>query len=213
MTIHLKRINRFGDGNGGGGGGGGSAVVETLNITKVGSPVIADDFIVSGFSANNYLSFPIVSPNGNKTWKIRIKFRFTQLSDTNIIDAPSDQKNFRLGVGTNGLPSKELSCLFSNGNNWINSGNFDLGVKYETANEWWWLEIGYDSTTSKLFVNKSLDGETFSNLWEYSISSSFTWNEIEEIGKDNNATYLEFDLKELKQYIGDVVVYQGTIKE
>ena len=127
--------------------------VRTLNITQVGSPTISDNFIASGFSASNYLSFPIVSPEGN-SWKVRVKFRFTQLSDTAIMDAPSDQENFRLGIGTNGLQSKELNCLFSAGGGWLNSGDYDLGIKYETANEWWWLEIGYNRTTEKLFVNK-----------------------------------------------------------
>ena len=183
----------------------------TLNATIVGSPTISSDFIASGFSASNYLSFPIVSPNGNKSWKVRIKFRFTQLSDTTIMDAPSDQENFRLGVGTNGLQSNELNCLFSDGGGWLNSGDYDLGIKYENANEWWWLELGYNATSEKLFVNKSLDGETFSNIWETSGYWGFNWEEVEEIGKDANSTYLEFDLKELKQYIGDIVVYQGTI--
>lgn len=193
---------------------------KALNIAVVGNPTISDDFIVSGFSENDYLAYPQPNPRlysvgivGDRaTWKIKMKFRFTQLvsGGNSITDSPVDQTHFRFRLND----SHKIQFLVSAGG-WINSGSesdYNTDVEYTTPNEWWWIEAGYDSD-GHLYINKSLDGENFSNVWKTSGTynvSNFNWLTEPQIIGFSSSTYLEFDLKEFKFYSNDLLVYAGV---
>lgn len=193
---------------------------KALNIAVVGNPTISDDFIVSGFSQNDYLVYPQPSPRtysvgitgSRATWKVKMKFRFTQLvsGGNSITDSPVDQDHFRFGLNS----SHKLQFLVA-ANGWINAGgdsDYQTDVEYTTMNEWWWIEAGYDSD-GHLYINRSLDGENFTNVWKnnnvYDVSS-FDWRYYPQVIGFSSSTYLEFDLKEFKFYSGDILTYSAV---
>lgn len=197
-----------------------SSGAKALNIAVVGNPTISDDFIVSGFTENDYLVYPQPTPKtysvgivgSRATWKVKMKFRFTQLvsGGNSITDSPIDQTNFRFSLND----SHKIQFLVA-WMGWINSGSesdYNTDVEYTTPNEWWWIEAGYDSD-GYLYINRSLDGENFTNVWKTSGTynvSSFSWIDNPQIIGFSSSTYLEFDLKEFKFYSNDLLTYTGV---
>ena len=192
---------------------------KALNIAVVGNPTISDDFILSGCSENDYLVHPPIEPRKYSavintsiaSWKVKMKFRFAQLDSggNGIITGYIDQQGFRIRTDSN----NKLNFLVAANGSWINANDYETNVEYTTPNEWWWLEAGMDSD-GHLYINRSLDGENFTNVWKGSYAHSpgyYSWFYLQTIGE--NSPHLEFDLKEYKFYIADILTYTGVKDE
>ena len=188
-----------------GGGSGG-----TINGTILGTPTISDDFIISDMAfESSGLKFVLpVATN----FRMRIKFKVTNTGPSAIFSAGpgADQKNFRFSLGGDGTPSNTINflCAGTGGSfGWATYPNNNTGVTYTVANEWWWVEFGYDGT--KFFIDKSLDGTTFTNVWTLTRNSTLNLSLGTEIISGDSNLYV--DLKECKLWEDGNLVWQGVI--
>lgn len=188
----------------------GSKSKGTINGTIFGTPTISDDFIISDMTFEQSglkFVFPVAT-----NFRMRIKFKVTNIGSSSIISAGpgADQKNFRFSLGGDGAPSNTINFLVAGTGGqwgWATYPQNNTGVKYTVANEWWWVEFGYDGT--KFFIDKSLDGTTFTNVWTLTRNSTLnlSWG-TEIISGDSN---LYVDLKECKLWEDGNLVWQGVI--
>lgn len=188
-----------------GGGSGG-----TINGTIFGTPTISNDFIISDMTfEQNGLKFAFPQATN---FRMRIKFKVTNTGPSGIFSAGpgGDQKNFRFSLGGDGAPSNTINflCAGTGGSfGWATYPQNNTGVTYTVANEWWWVEFGYDGT--KFFIDKSLDGTTFTNVWTLTKNSTLNLSFGTEIISGDSNLYV--DLKECKLWEDGNLVWQGVI--
>jgi len=146
-------------GNDGTGDFGGSIV----GYTKVGSPTISADGVVSGFSSSNYLTLPI--PNSLENNEVVMKVNFT---DVNTVQRPIGYsiKNSAQGQGT------MLSCgvYCQNGLlKWLVGKETSETTLYRiettyalSTNTWYWIKTR--TTDSSAILSISTDGINYTEV-------------------------------------------------
>ena len=182
----------------------------------VGNPTITDDYILTNTTTNDYLRFKPESSN-QKSWKFTTKFRINNLSTSAgyIFTPQPDRYGLRFAYNKDNVGVNGFSCLIGRNNNWQNqspSSYYQIKNVYYNAGEWWWVTIEYNQTEAKLYVNYSLDGNSYTNILNIPLSNNNYFNDIsyQEICRGNNNNEINIDLKEVKYYIDGQLVFSAV---
>ena len=178
--------------------------IKSDNYEVVGSPVISDDGIVSGFSSSNYLK--TTSFSFSNYWKFNCKFNIKNIPDTLFPFLQLSSFNRIL------LQNSGNIRIFADENN--NTGHFvDLfGINTIQTNTNYDLEISYNNNlyNGKLtnLDNNSIVTSTVTSMYYFPTDSS-NWN----IGSDGSR-YIDgsIDLNFFKIYVDNNLVYQPCLK-
>lgn len=192
-----------------------------LNVNVYGNPIIDDNGILKGFNNNNYVYWKLEQPPSNySSFELQTKIRINDLSQNNIVIfgiKPSTQ-GIKFSYNNDGSGAYGFSCLVGNNNDWINVyGTYLAPNVYTTASVWWWIKIRYEYSDNKLYLKKSTDGITYSNLFSTTCNSrpNFSNNTEEIIGysshiPDINSNKADIDLKEVKYYINNELSFKAV---
>lgn len=178
--------------------------IKANNYEVVGSPVITDDGIVSGFSGSDYLK--TASFSFSNYWKFNCKFNIKNIPDTLFPFLQLSSFNRIL------LQNSGNIRIFADENN--NTGHFvDLfGINTIQTNTNYDLEISYNNNLyyGKLtnLDNNSIVTSTVTSMYYFPTDSS-NWS----IGSDCSR-YIDgsLDLNSFKIYVDNNLVYQPCLK-
>ena len=173
-------------------------------FTIVGSTVITDNGIASGFSGGNYLEINNPITNGSK---FIIISKFTAKTGVNYIVSGVGQ-SFIIGTGTNGTNTNFQLILSSNGTSW------DIALPYGTKNlienQEYYVKLTFDG--SKYVLSYSTDGITY--IDDIIVNNSSDIYNVAKIRIGNWNSYGVFtgsiDLKQFSITVDGVEVFSGN---
>ena len=180
---------------------------DASKFTVVGSPIVTEDGIASGFSTSKYLTVPKLG--SFNTFKIKTKFKVT--SQTGATQAFLTNGGLPYGLAVCILNNRRLIIyLSSDGVNrdiadgTSSSNTLTVGVDY-------YLLISFDGT--KYTFDISTDDRNYAN-WITINSTSKVYGQnliyLGYVGTFFSATGIEFDLKQFSITIDGVPVFSGN---
>lgn len=190
-------------------------VIKPDDYEVVGSPVISEDGVASGFSAGvNYVQVSprIASISQNyATWEIIEKFTTSTVSgDQYLMVGTTYWTNLILLRG-----NKLCWCLRSTESNNYDLANYQVGTHTFSENTTYYIKFKYDG--AKYSLEYSTDGINFTE--DLSITSSLKLNDTASgtiLGTYFTSTNADFkgtiDLNTYKFYIEDELVWQPCLK-
>lgn len=162
------------------------ATKKGFDYKVVGNP-INDDYVYSGFSANDYLSLPVLK-FGQGSWEFTIKATPAPEDLTNenaILNAEQDSRGVR--IGTAGTVKGRWEFLVSSGSGWINTSSH-YGSHNVEANTTYWLKAGFDATNNRYYLKYSTNGEDYIDDVSYT-SGTKAHETNHNIGRSINSIY------------------------
>lgn len=178
---------------------------QTLNATIVGSVNITSDFIVSGGDDNNYVQFPMTNPNG-QSFMFTGKFRIPDNTKGTRVLSTSWTDNYNIRFYTPSATPQRYQFLIEGSGSFAWALNYTTGDINTPQNTWWWFKLGYSS--GSYFFEISSDGENYTTVFNVSGGApNFSY----PYGYIGHKAGCEFDMKELRQYVNNQLVYQGVI--
>lgn len=135
-----------------------------MPLTVVGSPTITDG-VVSGFSANNYLTLPTINFSNINSWEFVFKVKMVDIYHAKYFFG--NMSGNSIVVGNTDSPGGAFKIfLSSNGTSW-DIGNMSTNIS-NPANSIRYVRFGFTGT--KYYVEQSSDGITYTNKEELSSS-------------------------------------------
>lgn len=186
-----------------------------INCDIIGNPIIDNDFIVTNTTINDYLAFKPETTN-LKSWKFTTKFKINNLSTSvgYIFTPQPDRHGLRFVYNKDNVGVNSFNVLVGYNDVWQNQNNGAIKNVYYNVGEWWWTIIEYNATEEKLYVNYSLNGNSYTNILTVSLSNNnyFSGLTYQEICRgNNNNNELNIDLKEVKYYIDNQLSFSAVI--
>ena len=121
------------------------------NYMVVGSPVISDDGVVSGFSGANYLTVPTIPLSTSTSWEIIIPIIFSNTSTTQyIISKYSVEQSITIGLWETG----NIFLWLAAGQNLSSTFKPRVDTKY-------FIKVSYKNGTA--YIDVSTDGKNYTN--------------------------------------------------
>lgn len=148
------------------------------NFTKIGSPTISQDGLLSNITKSNYLKLPSNFNSGNNSWEILFKVKTSSdiSSEQNWIGATAGVNwTYPLWRLENGNVSLYLS---SNGSSWDICANESI-FSIET-NTWYWLKLTF--TGSSYNASYSTNGTEYTLAYTLNSSTPIYQNQLWTIG-------------------------------
>lgn len=156
--------------------------IYTSNITKVGSLTDTNSWI-SGFSAQNYFTYPEAFDPENNTWEHVIKIKMDTISDYNaLIDNPTKQSGYRMYLAGGQLTVDLSSDGTENDIAHAVKGQHILesGINY-------WIKTIFDG--AKYVVSYSTDGIVYVDTITVESTLPIKGNVIQKVGVDADLLY------------------------
>ncbi len=176
-------------------------------FTVVGSPVITDDGIASGFSGENYLKLPNFDVTG-KSFEFDLGKVYVPAS------TGASHALFNVLVGTTEASNVLNFAVGSAGEMYVSGANKNAAVKYLTGyslNNYYWLKIGSDNSTI-VYCKISTDGVNYTTITT-PLLNPYTLFTYLGIGRGNNTTSYwlgDYDLRQFKLSVDGVEVFSGN---
>ena len=188
------------------------------NFTKIGSPTISQNGILSDITTSNYLRLPNNFNSGNNSWEMLFKIKTSSdITTEQSWIGSSNKTNFTYPLWR---LRNEYICLYlsSDGSNW------DISSKAQTfqvsANTWYWVKLKFTGSSYESYY--STNGIDYILAYSVSSTSIIYQNQLWNIGCNNwsEGEYLQWlgiiDLSESYIKINDEICWRGansTIKE
>ena len=189
--------------------------IKANNYEVVGSPVISEDGVASGFSTSNYISInPIIQLGDYNSWEL-VTPEFTTSNDLTTFQAilfatyGAYYGGIQIYVNTSGKLSVQLGSTTSSDRDLLNLNSFGVsantkyrvklvftGTKYYayySVNGGAWVEYGNLTSSTKVY-----------SIWQYI-----------KIGVESNSSFPfkgQIDLNSFKIYVDGNLVYQPCLK-
>lgn len=191
-------------------------VIKPDNYGVVGSPVISDDGVASGFSASDYLKLPIIFQPSNKKWEIDLKITPNSINTHNDFFGSSsgtDYKHICIGVSDNG---KFAIFLSSTGTSWDIASD-KRGITSLVSGTTYYIKQVYDGKSYKLYSSaNNIDWITEITIDKSDAIYQNTTVQALGVNKVASSRYYQFtgsiDLNAFKIYVDGNLVYQPCLK-
>lgn len=183
-------------------------VIKPDNYEIVGSPVISNDGVASGFDKESYIKTSTI--DFSKPFIIHSSFTLDNNAKTapadNYIFSTSSNRYFALAV----MPSLKIKARLGNGSSWTEYATTyicEVGKKY-------YIKLVYDGTIFYLYI--SADDINFSLILTKQLDIIYPTNETIAIGifsvSQGGEMYGSIDLNAFKIYVYGDLVYQPCLK-
>ena len=190
------------------------------DYTVVGSPVISDDGIASGFSRTNYVSTNVIDRlDTSKSWQVNGSFILNSIPvDATAIFSFGGENDwatrFTNFLSVQGGTGKIGMVITTDGtSNAINTSS-DAVLNINTI---YYFKWGWDK--SNYYLELSFDNKTFTRVLDIlNVNSAYKRSNLNRIGHigqpwgDQNAFTGSIDLNSFKIYVDENLVYQPTLR-
>ena len=173
-------------------------------FTVVGSPVITDDGIASGFSDSTTIRY-VKTPNTinfstASSWEINFAF---ETQDATTEDSYiSGNTNQYIGLA---LQNGKFRCSFGDGSSWFSTNN--QGTKTILNNTEYKVSVRYDGTNYSWYINGELDQTVQSNS---KVGNTEILIGVARNSANSNFVNKKIDLKQFSITVDGVEVFSGN---
>lgn len=172
------------------------------NFTKIGSPTISQNGILSDITTSNYLRLPNNFNSGNNSWEMLFKIKTSSdITTEQSWIGSSNKTNFTYPLWR---LRDEYICLYlsSDGSNW------DISSKAQTfqvsANTWYWVKLKFTGSSYESYY--STNGIDYILAYSVSSTSIIYQNQLWNIGCNN------WSEREYLQWLGIIDLSESYIK-
>ena len=172
------------------------------NFTKIGSPTISQNGILSDITTSNYLRLPNNFNSGNNSWEMLFKIKTSSdITTEQSWIGSSNKTNFTYPLWR---LRNEYICLYlsSDGSNW------DISSKAQTfqvsANTWYWVKLKFTGSSYESYY--STNGIDYILAYSVSSTSIIYQNQLWNIGCNN------WSEGEYLQWLGIIDLSESYIK-
>ena len=172
------------------------------NFTKIGSPTISQNGILSDITTSNYLRLPNNFNSGNNSWEMLFKIKTSSnITTEQSWIGSSNKTNFTYPLWR---LRDEYICLYlsSDGSNW------DISSKAQTfqvsANTWYWVKLKFTGSSYESYY--STNGIDYILAYSVSSTSIIYQNQLWNIGCNN------WSEGEYLQWLGIIDLSESYIK-
>lgn len=180
------------------------------NVTIMGSPSFTDG-VVEGFSKNDFLLLPNnLSPTNGFEIQLKVKAPSKVYTQEQGILTPSTSGVNAVLVTIRKEEQAFRADISTDGSSWFSGINFSFDFE-----QWYWLKVIYDNTASVFSFHVSTDGENFSEVDNYTISSPSWSNVMLQLGgwRSNSRPFKgQIDLSECYIKIDSVIWWSGVLE-
>lgn len=187
-------------------------VIKSDNYEVVGSPVITDDGIASGFSKSNYVLTREIDLTNHNTWNCTIKINTNDVSSLQFLGGFGNSASFGMStnINTNGTLSLYLS---TNGTQWDLADGVKSTLALSEKTEYY-LKRSFDGQNYK--VDVSTDNKSWTNYITFKSSTKINQSKLKAcLGNFvnlNNPFNGTIDLNACKFEIDGNLIYQPCLK-
>ena len=172
------------------------------NFTKIGSPTISQNGILSDITTSNYLRLPNNFNSGNNSWEMLFKIKTSSdITTEQSWIGSSNKTNFTYPLWR---LRNEYICLYlsSDGSNW------NISSKAQTfqvsANTWYWVKLKFTGSSYESYY--STNGIDYILAYSVSSTSIIYQNQLWNIGCNN------WSEGEYHQWLGIIDLSESYIK-
>lgn len=171
-------------------------------FTVIGSPIITDDGVASGFSSSSYITKDITISNNYSTFEIDTKIKFNDLNTVYFIGA--ERNYFIFGQQNNRL----ILYLSSNGTSWdISSGSY--GNRNLVINQDYYIKMLFNG--AKYIIKLSTDGLNYTDDIVINSTTKMLFPNHLRIGATWNKSFTgSIDLKQFSITVDGIEVFNGN---
>lgn len=178
------------------------------NYTVVGSPTISSDFVASGFSTVDKITFSGIRVGNSDWWFYGSFTSYSNQSDNNrILDSSSTGIDFRVNSGNTSV----AWLVRANSTNVFEPRNVDISI---SNNVKYYYKIGYESGAYKLYIGTALNNLSLIDSYTpVTTIGNYVW--AQTVGaypstSPDRSFNGSIDLKDFKIYVDNKISYQAV---
>lgn len=153
------------------------------NFTKMGSPQVTDEGVLSNLTSSNYVKTPVYLSPGDKKWLMQVKFNCSTINagDSQYIFCSSRYLNGPyIIISAQGI----INCSLANGA--LIGGVNDSETML--ANQDYWIRLEFDGI-NKYTASKSLNGVDFTIMGSFESNTLINSTDFMQLGYSSSGTY------------------------